>query len=125
MAARTGAALPANCTASGKAMLAALPEPEVAALFGDATALPALTKRSVTRLPRLRAELRQVRERGYALNREESEEGVASVAVAVVGRRDSPVAALVVSAPVTRLDEQGAGQIAKRLTAEAGALSTG
>jgi DNA-binding IclR family transcriptional regulator len=31
VAARTGAALPANCAASGKAMLAALPEPEVAA----------------------------------------------------------------------------------------------
>ncbi len=90
VAARTGAALPANCTASGKAMLAALPEPEVTALFGEA-ALPALTKRSVTRLPDLLAELNRVRKRGYALNREESQDGVASVAVAVAGRTTRPL----------------------------------
>jgi IclR family transcriptional regulator, acetate operon repressor len=48
-------------------------------------ALPALTKRSVTRLPKLQAELRLVRERGYAINQEESEDGVASGAVAVLG----------------------------------------
>src|SRR5262249_34046076 len=62
--------------------------------------LPSLTKRSVTSLTRLRAELRRVRERGYALNTEESEEGVASVAVAVLCHRDAPIAALAVSAPV-------------------------
>ena len=123
VAARTGAALPANCTASGKAMLAALPEPEVAALFGDAGPLPTLTKRSVTRLPDLLDELRGVRERGYALNREESEDGVASVAVAVLGRPDSPISALVVSAPVTRLDAEISARIAARLRAEADRLA--
>ena len=123
VAARTGAALPANCTASGKAMLAALPEPEVVAMFDDAAALPALTKRSVTRLRKLQAELRLVRQRGYALNREESEDGVASVAVAVIGRPDSPVAALVVSAPVTRLDAESSDRIAARLRAEADRLA--
>ena len=123
VAARTGAALPANCTASGKAMLAALPEPEVATLFGEPGSLPTLTKRSVTRLPDLLDELHGVRERGYALNREESEDGVASVAVAVVDRRNSPVAALVVSAPVTRLDDESSDRIAARLRAEAGRLA--
>ncbi len=103
-------------------MLAALPEPAVTALFGEA-ALPALTKRSVSRLPDLLAELDRVRKRGYALNREESEDGVASVAVAVAGRNDSPVAALVVSAPVTRLNAESAGQIAKRLAAGADRLA--
>ena len=123
VAARTGAALPANCTASGKAMLAALPEPEVAALFQDAVALPALTKRSVTRLPDLLGELSRVRKRGYAVNREESEDGVASVAVAVLSGPDSPLAALVVSAPVTRLDTKSSDRIAARLRAEADRLS--
>jgi DNA-binding IclR family transcriptional regulator len=104
-------------------MLAAMPEPQVAAMFDDAAALPALTKRSVTRLRQLQAELRLVRERGYALNREESEDGVASVAVAVVGRPDSPVAALVVSAPVTRLDAESSDRIAARLRAEADRLA--
>jgi len=103
-------------------MLAALPEPEVAALFGDAV-LPALTKRSVIRLPDLFGELKRVRTRGYALNREESEEGVASVAVAVLSGPDSPLAALVVSAPATRLDTKSSDQIAARLRAEADRLA--
>jgi IclR family transcriptional regulator, acetate operon repressor len=119
VAARTGSALPASCTASGKAMLARLPEAEVAALFADEPELPALTRRSLTDLPSLAAELRRVRELGYALNHEESEDGVASVAVAVTGPRSAPAGALVVSAPVSRLDEALAGRIAVRLEAEA------
>jgi len=128
VSARTGTALPANCTASGKAMLAALPDSEVPALFDRPGSvgpgkLPSLTKRSVTSLTRLRAELRRVRERGYALNTEESEEGVASVAVAVLGHRDAPIAALAVSAPVTRLDAKMADQIAARLRVDADRLA--
>jgi len=123
VAARTGSALPANCTASGKAMLAALPESELAALFVDAAALPGLTAASVTRPADLAAELRRVRQRGYALIREESEEGVASVAVAVLGPGEGPVAALVVSAPVARLEAAVAARIAKQLRAEADRLA--
>ena len=122
VAARTGAALPANCTASGKAMLAVLPESEVSALFAEDT-LPALTKQSVTSLPDLLAELRQARDLGYALNIEESEDGVASVAVPILGRNDAPVAALVVSAPVTRLDADSAERIAASLRDDANRLT--
>jgi IclR family transcriptional regulator, acetate operon repressor len=123
VAARTGAALPANCTASGKAMLAELPDAEVAALFSDAAALPGLTRRSVTRPAELARELRLVRERGYALNSEESEDGVASVGVAVRGPQGGPAAALVLSAPVTRLDPDLARQVSGRLRAEAARLA--
>jgi DNA-binding IclR family transcriptional regulator len=122
VAARTGATLPANCTASGKAMLAALPESEVAAMFADRS-FPALTQRSVTDLESLLAELRETRERGYALNTEESEDGVASVAVPILGRKDAPTAALVVSAPVTRLDAESAERIAARLRDDAALLT--
>ena len=111
VAARTGTALAANCTASGKALLAELPEDEVSALFAGRHALTALTGRSITSRSRLLAELRQVRERGYAVNLEESEEGVASVAVAVRGAQQLPVAALVVSAPVSRMSEESADKI--------------
>jgi IclR family transcriptional regulator, acetate operon repressor len=123
VAARTGTALPANCTASGKAMLAALPDSQVAELFDTPGKLPTLTKRSVASLTRLQTELREVRERGYALNNEESEDGVASVAAAVLGRRDAPIAALAVSAPVTRLDPDLAGLIAARLRSDAALLA--
>jgi len=108
VASRTGSVLAAHCTASGKALLAALPEAEVSALFAG-RALTALTARSITTRSRLLAELRQVRERGYAVNVEESEEGVTSIAVAVRGPR--PEAALVVSAPVSRMTDETAARI--------------
>ena len=118
VAARTGTALAANCTASGKAMLAALPAPELAALFPDgpgAPELPALTGHSITGRGQLEDELAAVRARGFALNREESEDGVASVAVAVLDGGRAPVAALSVSAPVSRLPDRLAGEIAAQL----------
>jgi IclR family transcriptional regulator, acetate operon repressor len=123
VAARTGSALPAHCTASGKAMLAALSDAEVRRLFAGDAALPTLTAASLADRASLEAELTLVRKRGYALNREESEDGVASVAVAVPGPRDAPVAALVVSAPVARLKAAVAGDIAVRLRAAADHLA--
>jgi DNA-binding IclR family transcriptional regulator len=123
VAARTGSALPANCTASGKAILAELPPAEIAALFDGPQPLSGLTARSLTSLRGLQAELRQTRDRGYALNMQESEDGVASVAVAVNGPTGSPVAALVVSAPVARLGADLANQIAARLRTDADRLA--
>jgi IclR family transcriptional regulator, acetate operon repressor len=115
VAARTGSALAAHCTASGKALLAALPDQEVSALFSGQKSLTALTARSITARSRLLAELRDVRARGYAVNLEESEEGVASVAVAVRGPQQVPVAALAVSAPVSRMTGAAAGRVAAEL----------
>ncbi len=63
VAARTGSALAANCTASGKALLAALPDQEVSALFAAQQSLTALTARSITAKSRLLAELKEVRAR--------------------------------------------------------------
>jgi len=56
-------------------------------------------------------------------NREESEEGVASVGVAVPGPRNVPVAALVVSAPVSRMTAENARTIGARLRDEADRLA--
>jgi len=121
--ARTGSVLAANCTASGKALLAGLPDAEVAARFAGRAALPALTGRSITRRSPLLAELRAVRERGFAVNREESEEGVASVAVPVPGPRELPVAALAVSGPVSRMTDQTVLAIGARLREEVARLA--
>ena len=120
VAARTGTTLAANCTASGKALLAELPDDEVSALF--AGTLTALTGRSITALPRLLAELAGVRERGCAVNVEESEDGVASVAVAVRGPQLAPAAALAVSGPVSRMSGEVTGRIEAELRDRAGWL---
>jgi DNA-binding IclR family transcriptional regulator len=124
VAARTGTTLAANCTASGKALLAELPDAEVTALFPGQAALTALTGRSITTRPRLLAELAWVRERGSAVNVEESEDGVASVAVAVHGPRLAPAAALAVSGPVSRLTGEVIGRIEAELRDRAAWLET-
>jgi IclR family acetate operon transcriptional repressor len=120
VASRTGTALAANCTASGKALLAQLPADEAAALLGGRGPLPGLTGQSITDRTRLRAELARVRARGCAVNVEESEEGVASVAVAVRGPRQP--AALVVSVPVSRMTDQAVATIEAELREQAARL---
>ena len=105
----------------------------MSAIFADQDGLTALTGRSITSCARLLAELRQVRARGCAVNVEESEEGVASVAVAVRGprpgqpgrlRRRAPAAALAVSGPVSRMTGQVVERIAAELRDRAAALES-
>ena len=128
VASRTGSALAANCTASGKALLAELPDAEVTAIFADQDALTALTSRSITSCPRLLAELRTVRAQGCAVNVEESEDGVASVAVAVRGTRRAPsatpAAAISVSGPVSRMTGPAIEKIAAELRERAAELAS-
>jgi IclR family transcriptional regulator, acetate operon repressor len=121
---RTGSVLAANCTASGKALLAELTDAEVSALFASTTTLPALTGQSITHQSRLLAELQEVRKRGFAVNIEESEAGVTSVAVPVRGPRHVPVAALAVSAPLSRMNAVLAAKIGPRLGDEAARLAS-
>lgn len=81
LASTLGTALPATCTATGKAILARLP-PD--ALEGRLTAgtLPKLTPHSITSIKALRRELGEIRTVGYAVDHQEVIEGVVCVGVA-------------------------------------------
>lgn len=93
LASAPGRALPASCTATGKAMLACLPADELARRLAAAGPLPRLTGRSVRSVRALRAELAVVREEGIAYDREEVIEGVVCLAAAVpVMPGDAPLA---------------------------------
>jgi DNA-binding IclR family transcriptional regulator len=115
VASRTGNVLQAHCTASGKAMLAELPDERIADLYPDGAVLPVHTERSIRDSATLRRELREVRERGYAVNVEESEDGVVSFAAAVCAAAGTPIAALSVSAPVGRVAQERGQQIGDHL----------
>lgn len=78
---RVGRRLPAHITALGQALLAELTDDEVEALLP--AELSAVTARTITDRKRLRAELDQVRARGWAFEREQGTPGVACVACAV------------------------------------------
>lgn len=79
---RSGMTLPAHCTSVGKAILAELTPEEVRAAYPDIRLAPATTRSKRSR-GALERELTTVRRQGYATSREESEDGVSAVAVAV------------------------------------------
>jgi DNA-binding IclR family transcriptional regulator len=111
---RTGQTLPAHCTSAGKALLGALSPAQVRAIYADKK-LEVKTTHSVRSFKALETALDSVRTQGYATNHEESEDGVGSVAIALVNGTDRPVAALAVAVPVNRLGARVQANIVKAL----------
>ncbi|WP_297797177.1 IclR family transcriptional regulator [Mycobacterium sp.] len=118
VASRLGRAMPAHCTSTGKVMLAQLSPPELRALL-PRERLERITSHSIGSRAELEAELSSIRERGYATNREESEEGVASVAVPIPTRAPGLRLALNAAAPQNRLDASRYPAVAAALVAAA------
>lgn len=94
-----GVRLPAPLTASGLAILAALPRRQVRALFPSRDVFVQRTGIGPTSLTALRSELARVRQRGYAVEQDSVTVGLASVAVAVLDHTDHPVASVAVTYP--------------------------
>lgn len=80
---RVGQFGPAHATSVGKAMLAALDDGDIVRRLGGRT-LPQVTSRTVAGQAQLLADIRRTRSRGWSRNREEMQEGVCSVGVALV-----------------------------------------
>jgi DNA-binding IclR family transcriptional regulator len=94
-----GVRLPAQLTASGRAVLAALPAAQVRALFPDRTAFVQRHGLGPTTLPALRRLLTDVRARGHAVEDGEITPGFASVGVAVLDHAGHPAAGVAVTYP--------------------------
>ena len=92
-----GVRLPAHLTASGRAILAALPPAQVRALFPGRDAFVDRTGVGPRRLSELRAILTEVRRVGWAQERGDVTPGFASVAVAVRDHTGHPIAGLAVT----------------------------
>ena len=103
VASRLGKDLPAHCTSTGKALLAELTPEQFRELY-PREKLEGVTPDSVRTRSQLEEQLAAIRERGYAVNHEESEEGVGSVAVAVPSSA-RPRVAINIAAPVFRLTD--------------------
>lgn len=99
-----GVRLPAHLTASGRAMLAALPPVQVRALFPDPSAFVLRHGVGPTSLSALRSLLVEVRRRGHAVEAGEVTVGLASVAAAVLDHTGHPVAGVAVTYPDADVD---------------------
>ena len=117
-----GVRLPAQLTASGRAILAQLPAPQVRALYSQASDFVDRHGLGPSTLSALRRLLTDTRQRGYAVEDGEVTPGLASVAVAVADHNQHPVAAVAVTYP----DADGnadASSLAAEVTATATAIT--
>ena len=118
-----GMRLPALSSAAGRVLLAQLPDGELAALVRG-TAVEPLTPHTILDPEELIAGIRQARRDGYAINREEMEEGVVGIAVPLRGRSGLVVASLNSSSAAHRATEARLlGEIIPNLIAAAARMS--
>ncbi len=117
-----GSRHPLYCTGVGKVLLAWEPEEEVRKLLGRGP-LPRFTPRTLTDPDAVVRELRVVRARGYAVDREERESGVRCVAAPVRDAAGRVAAALSVSAPASRLPNRRIPQVAATVVSAADEIS--
>jgi DNA-binding IclR family transcriptional regulator len=116
-----GVRLPAHLTASGLAMLAWLPPAQVRALYPDRGAFTTRTGNGVSSYRELTAELRAIRERGYAVENSSVTEGLRSIAVAVPDHVGWPAASVALTFPSDRdVDLAVAAQHISKAAAELG-----
>ncbi|PRR73584.1 IclR family transcriptional regulator [Neomoorella humiferrea] len=88
-----------HSTAVGKAILAFLPPGELEKIIAG-KGLPRFTSRTITTMAALQAELAEVRERGYAVDDGENEEGIRCVGTPIFDYHGQVVAAISISGPV-------------------------
>lgn len=120
-AATVGFRNPLHCTGIGKAILSRLTPEHRGELL--AAELERRTENTITDRDALAAELETTRERGYAIDEIENEEGVRCVAAPVLDHRGEVIAAVSVSAPAYRFSRDDVVALAPRVIAAAGELS--
>lgn len=118
---RVGAQLEPYCSGLGKVLLAALPDDEVDSIILDGE-LVALTPHTITTAAALRAELRRVREQGYAMDDRENRTNMRCMAVPVLDREGRAVAALSASDDAERMAEERQAEVRNALFGAAAAL---
>ncbi len=104
LAAVTGQRLPAFSTASGKAILAFLPEEIVQQLL--ARGIPQYTQRTLTSPSDLMEDFVRARERGFAISEQEFEDGINAIAAPIFNAGHQPIASVSVAGPAYRLSKE-------------------
>ena len=119
----TGGRLPMHALASGKALLAALPDDELDRYFAEAER-QRFTPATVTAEKALRRELAEIRTTGFAVTDEEFSLGIRGIGRVVTIGGD-PVGALSVAVPKARFDEAMQRRVTDMLERTAGLLEAG
>jgi IclR family transcriptional regulator, KDG regulon repressor len=117
-----GRGYPAHATNLGKVLLADL-EPERLAEIIEERGLPAYTPHTIVDPRTLERELVRIRERGYAVDNEEYDEGLRCIGAPVRDHSGRVVAALGIGGPVTRITPARVEELSTLVMAAATGLS--
>lgn len=104
LAAAIGQRLPAFTTASGKAILACMPDESVWLILKRG--MPRYTQRTLDSPEAFFEDLDRVRERGFALDEQELEDGISAVAAPILNVKGQPIAAVAIAGPAYRLTRE-------------------
>jgi IclR family KDG regulon transcriptional repressor len=110
MRSRIGYRISPHCTALGKAILSALPEPRRDAILQE-EGLERFTPNTITDPLMFREHLRKVRTQGFAVDDEEHEEGIRCAAAVVRDHTGGVAGAISVSGPAVRVSRQRVEEI--------------
>ncbi len=109
LSSRIGSSGPAYSTALGKVLLAFLPTAEqeqaLQVIMTEQSPI-AFTEYTITNRQTLQKELIKIKEKGYALDREESEMGLICVGIPIFNQHNEVVASLSASGPSNRFKEE-------------------
>jgi DNA-binding IclR family transcriptional regulator len=103
-----------HSTSAGKALLAYLPE-ELAEANLQVTGLPRFTPKTIVSFPKLKQELKRIRESGFAVDDEENTPGVRCLAAPVFDRAGTAVAAISLTGPVQQVTEDRLMRIVEKV----------
>lgn len=109
-----GLELPLAGTAVGKAILAKLAEEEVKKIWDESQIIP-YTSHTICDLDTLLEQLEEARQTGFAFDREEREMGLLCVGVSVPDYKGNYSYGISISAPLTRMQEEGLEEAKERL----------
>jgi|YelNatPaOPRAMG01_1025707.scaffolds.fasta_scaffold01632_9 DNA-binding IclR family transcriptional regulator len=105
MYSRVGARAPLYCTALGKCLLAFGPQ-ELIEKWIFKKELPPRTESTIKTGEELQKELMEIKRLGYALDREEFEQGVKCIGVPILNKSERAIAAISISIPAFRVTEE-------------------
>jgi DNA-binding IclR family transcriptional regulator len=118
-----GSTVPLHCTAFGKVLLATFDSGEIKSYIKE-TGLQEYTRFTITNAYALKEQLEEIRQQGFASEKQEWELGAGSVAALIRDSKGSAIGAIGVTGPVTRLEDKGYEILARHVVLAASQLSS-
>jgi len=104
LAAEPGQRLPAFCTASGKAILAFIPEEDVMSILERG--MPRYTQNTIHSQKAFFEDIHETRKRGFAISQQEFEDGINAIAAPIFNSKNQPIASVSIAGPAYRLTRE-------------------